>query len=529
MDYEKKYKEALELMKDCVPDENGLVHVRPCDIFTELAEVESEDEKMRGAAMAFVSGCKSFVDYYGISQKAVLAWLEKQGEQNTTKGYSTLEITDVVRQALQECESFSNIRADVYAARVGATVEKLIKKQGEQKHTVEEVLIKAGLKPYKDGNQWCVLLGDNIQEGICGFGDTIDDALYAFLNDLIKSQKEQKPVELPKVKSVPLSFKEKLGIFMHYTSVDLEKEENQQLLDEAAKELLQLAYSDKANEIALASAKTWEESMAILIASNNAYKKGQKEQKPDDKAEPKFHEGEWIVRELDNTCYQIKKCILNVTNNKYGYDLTSGGYISSQDANFYHRWTIQDAKDGDVLLSPSTPEGDKECPFIFKEIDKSGIVRCHAALLQSESLKIDDGITNVMGYANAGYHVPATKEHRDALMKAMTDAGYTFDFEKKELKKVEQKPAEWSEEDEDMRYKATVVFNRLCAKGEEYVWSVETLKKIFYWLKSLRPQNRWKPDSSMLICLEYAIKHINKDGDKRILSKLLELLKKLTE
>ena len=60
-------------------------------------------------------------------------WLEKQGEQNTTKDYSTLEITDVVRQALQECESFSNIRADVYAARVGATVEKLIKKQGEQK------------------------------------------------------------------------------------------------------------------------------------------------------------------------------------------------------------------------------------------------------------------------------------------------------------------------------------------------------------------------------------------------------------
>lgn len=45
----------------------------------------------------------------------------------------------------------------------------------------------------------------------------------------------------------------------------------------------------------------------------------------------------------------------------------------------------------------------------------------------------------------------------------------------------------------------------------------------------LRPQNRWKPDSSMLICLEYAIKHINKDGDKRILSKLLEQLKKLRE
>ena len=38
-----------------------------------------------------------------------------------------------MRQALQECESFSNIRADLYAARVGATVEHLIKKQSENK------------------------------------------------------------------------------------------------------------------------------------------------------------------------------------------------------------------------------------------------------------------------------------------------------------------------------------------------------------------------------------------------------------
>lgn len=31
------------------------------------------------------------------------------------------------------------------------------------------------LKPKvsRDGNQWCVLYGDNLQEGIAGFGDTI--------------------------------------------------------------------------------------------------------------------------------------------------------------------------------------------------------------------------------------------------------------------------------------------------------------------------------------------------------------------
>jgi len=35
------------------------------------------------------------------------------------------------------------------------------------------------LKPFKDGNMWCVLLGENIQDGICGFGET---PLKAILN-----------------------------------------------------------------------------------------------------------------------------------------------------------------------------------------------------------------------------------------------------------------------------------------------------------------------------------------------------------
>jgi len=36
------------------------------------------------------------------------------------------------------------------------------------------------LKPkiYIDGNQWCVLYGENIQDGVCGFGDTPDKAIW---------------------------------------------------------------------------------------------------------------------------------------------------------------------------------------------------------------------------------------------------------------------------------------------------------------------------------------------------------------
>ena len=40
----------------------------------------------------------------------------------------------------------------------------------------------ATIKPVlsKDGNQFCYLLGENLQEGIAGFGDTVAQAMYDF-------------------------------------------------------------------------------------------------------------------------------------------------------------------------------------------------------------------------------------------------------------------------------------------------------------------------------------------------------------
>ena len=35
-------------------------------------------------------------------------------------------------------------------------------------------------KIFKDGNKYCCLLGDNIQEGICGFGDSPKEACDDF-------------------------------------------------------------------------------------------------------------------------------------------------------------------------------------------------------------------------------------------------------------------------------------------------------------------------------------------------------------
>ena len=82
MDYEKKYKEALEkakefyiLCKKCgAKDTIDFLE----DSFSELKE--SEDERIRGAIMHFISHTPT-VPKGIISKEQMLAWLEKQGQQ----------------------------------------------------------------------------------------------------------------------------------------------------------------------------------------------------------------------------------------------------------------------------------------------------------------------------------------------------------------------------------------------------------------------------------------------------------------
>lgn len=42
-----------------------------------------------------------------------------------------------------------------------------------------------GLKPYKDGDAWCVLLGDDIASGVSGFGETALKAIYDFNKNFV--------------------------------------------------------------------------------------------------------------------------------------------------------------------------------------------------------------------------------------------------------------------------------------------------------------------------------------------------------
>ena len=50
-------------------------------------------------------------------------------------------------------------------------------------------------RPYlsRDGNQWLALYGENIQEGVCAFGDSPQEAMYNFDLEWIKKISKETP------------------------------------------------------------------------------------------------------------------------------------------------------------------------------------------------------------------------------------------------------------------------------------------------------------------------------------------------
>ena len=231
------------------------------------------------------------------------------------------------------------------------------------------------------------------------------------------------------------------------------------------------------------------------------------EQKPADKFEPKFHEGDWVVSP-NGVYWHIDK----ISNNRY--EVTSNTGESSNwnlDTNIYHKFTIQDAKDGDVLYSPCL-----SLLWIFKSIDT---VYCGC------NLNYNDGAFCGEGYIERPTDaILATKEQRDTLEKAMADAGWKFDFEKKELKKIEQKTA-WSDGDD---YNLQCMIAKVTSDIQK--GNVGRNNELIEWLKSLKDRYTWKPSEEQIEILDMVLSNESMDDNvANILRKLREQLKKLRE
>ena len=218
------------------------------------------------------------------------------------------------------------------------------------------------------------------------------------------------------------------------------------------------------------------------------------ERKPADKVEPKFKVGDWLVENGVNrnpvqiTSFEEDKGV----GIKVWFSNGTGTYIEFLKG--YHKWTLEDAKDGDVLCYETENE-----LRIF--IYKNGHIHYHCCYYNGH-LTIVDSFFVIQKHLLSYVH-PATKEQRDLLFQKMEEVGYEWDNEKKELKKVKQKSAEWSEEEIEkaaQEWDSKANFNPfyMTMEGDKptgvkqhITTHKESFKAGVNWiLKFLRPQNR---------------------------------------
>lgn len=182
----------------------------------------------------------------------------------------------------------------------------------------------------------------------------------------------------------------------------------------------------------------YERVLADLIADLHKLYEKQDEEKPTDKIEPKFKVGDWV---LNNVCFPMQ--IASIKDGMYIFTEGDAMSVLFIDGN-YHLWTIHDAMDGDVLVNWNNTT------FIFKAIEDK-TVKFHIAYNEKlNTIKTPLTKLSHQGLAEPQFEFhPATKEQCDTLFAKMKEAGYEWDADKKELKKIESKTLDvWNAEDE---------------------------------------------------------------------------------
>jgi hypothetical protein len=146
--------------------------------------------------------------------------------------------------------------------------------------------------------------------------------------------------------------------------------------------------------------------------------------------EPNFKVGDWVTD-------GVSKCqIYFIDDTQYWYSENCVlGSIESVDKQ-YHLWTINDAKDGDVLFhSDSASNG----IFIFKEILQCGTLQkviCYCDYDSEDGFCL--GENHTCCWADSKILYPATKERCNRLFQKMKEAGYRWNAETKTLEKLIQ-------------------------------------------------------------------------------------------
>ncbi|MBR2291716.1 MAG: hypothetical protein IJ868_05315 [Prevotella sp.] len=275
---------------------------------------------------------------------------------------------------------------------------------------------------------------------------------------------------------------------------------------------------------------------------------------------PKFKIGDWVANNSgcffqitwvgeESPCYKFKDTFGN-ENMELQEEIDENCHI----------FTLQDAKDGDVLATfvgtfiYNGMDGGGECPGAYCGMNTKGEFQEVGSKTHWTSKEV----------------FPATKEQRDALFAKMKEAGYEWNGEKKVLKKIEQTPIAWSKEDEtrltniiimlkegashhfikdyitkavdwlkslrpqskqDWSEEDEEYFNRVCtsiewARAESHISEDECLNQET-WLKSLRPQKQWNLKDKHIRALEYQIANTGDSWQRNATKEVLGFLKQL--
>lgn len=148
--------------------------------------------------------------------------------------------------------------------------------------------------------------------------------------------------------------------------------------------------------------------------------------KPADKVEPKFKVGDWITF-YGGEPFKILK-VEPEQNGILDYLLLGqNGHDSYYNKKYVDEnarlWTIQDAKDGDVLVDSYSKDS---IIILYKGIYKERSISAHCGWNgYNLSVPSNDGL-GYGGLDNTDY-LPATKEQRDLLFQKMKEAGYEWD------------------------------------------------------------------------------------------------------
>ena len=146
--------------------------------------------------------------------------------------------------------------------------------------------------------------------------------------------------------------------------------------------------------------------------------------------QPDFKVGDWVVRKDGETFYggnyaeQIT--LIEVDEKGKCIWLSSTSWVNDDDIRL---WSIQDAKDGDVLVSGI------DNPFIYDGNIEFSSAGAYVGVSRNGRIRLD--MFPSKAWTSIKDVKPATKEQRDRLFAKLREAGYEWDADKKELRKIQ--------------------------------------------------------------------------------------------